>query len=45
MVDAANHTVEKHRHWKKEFERLSFRIGRTKAVVAIDRVNSWWPDG
>lgn len=37
MVDAANHAVVDHAHWKVEFERLSIRMGRSKAVVAIAR--------
>lgn len=37
MVDAANHAVQHHWHWKAEFERLSFRLGRSKAIVAIAR--------
>jgi hypothetical protein len=36
-VNAANHAVEHHPHWKKEFERLEPHLGRSKAVVAIDR--------
>lgn len=37
MVDAANHTVLHHAHWKAEFERLSVRLGRSKTLVAIAR--------
>ena len=38
MVDAANHATMVHHHfWKKEFERLEPRLGRSKAVVAIAR--------
>lgn len=37
MVNAANHAVEYHPHWKKEFARLQPRLGRSKAVVAIAR--------
>lgn len=37
MVNAANHAIEHHVHWKKEFERLEPRLGRSKAVVAISR--------
>jgi transposase len=37
LVDAANHAVQHHIHWKKEFERLQTRLGRSKAVVAIAR--------
>ncbi|HEX9029686.1 MAG TPA: IS110 family transposase [Anaerolineales bacterium] len=37
LVDAANHAIQHHWHWKQEFERLSFRLGRSKAVVAIAR--------
>jgi hypothetical protein len=36
-VDAANHAVQHHVHWKLEFERLQARLGRSKAVVAIAR--------
>ncbi len=37
MVDAANAAVRHHPFWKKEFERLEFRLGRSRAVVAIAR--------
>lgn len=37
MVTAANHAVEHHVHWKKEFERLEPHLGRSKAIVAIAR--------
>ena len=37
MVNAANHAIEHHPHWKKEFERLELHLGRSKAVVAIAR--------
>ncbi len=37
MVQAAHHAVQKHPHWKAEFERLEPRLGRSKAVVAIAR--------
>jgi transposase len=37
MVDAANHAIVHHHFWKKEFERLEPRLGRSKAVVAIAR--------
>lgn len=37
LVNAANHAVEHHPHWKKEFERLEPHLGRSKAVVAIAR--------
>jgi transposase len=37
MIDAANHAVQHHWHWKEEFERLSFRLGRSKAIVAVAR--------
>jgi transposase len=37
MVNAANHAIEHHPHWKKEFERLEMHLGRSKAVVAIAR--------
>lgn len=37
LVNAANHAIEHHLHWKKEFERLEPHLGRSKAVVAIAR--------
>jgi transposase len=37
MVNAANHAVEHHVHWKKELERLAPHLGRSKAIVAIAR--------
>ena len=37
MVNAANHAVEDHPHWKKELTRLEPRLGRSKAVVAVAR--------
>jgi transposase len=37
LVNAANHAIEHHLHWKKEFERLEPHLGRSKAVVAIGR--------
>jgi transposase len=37
LVNAANHAIEHHLHWKKEFERLEPQLGRSKAVVAIGR--------
>jgi transposase len=37
MVNAANHAIENHPHWKKEFERLEHHMGRSKAIVAIAR--------
>jgi len=37
MISAANHAVEHHIHWKKEFERLGSHLGRSKAIVAIAR--------
>lgn len=37
MVDAANAAERHHPFWKKEFERLAFRLGRSKAIVAIAR--------
>jgi transposase len=37
MVEAAWVAVEHHPHWKTQFERLSGRIGRQKAIVAIAR--------
>ena len=37
MVDAANAAARHHPFWKKEFERLEFRLGRSRAIVAIAR--------
>ena len=37
MVNAANHAIEHHPHWKKEFERLEPHLGRSKTVVMIAR--------
>lgn len=37
MVDAANAAVRHHAYWKKEFERLEFHLGRSRAIVAIAR--------
>lgn len=37
MVEAAWVAVEHHSHWKAQVERLSGRIGRQKAIVAIAR--------
>jgi transposase len=37
MVNAANHAVEHHVHWKKELERMESHMGRSKAIVAIAR--------
>jgi transposase len=37
MVNAANHAVEYHPHWKKEFARLEAHLGRSKAIVAVAR--------
>ena len=37
MVEAAWVTVEHQPNWKGEFERLSARIGKPKAIVAIAR--------
>jgi transposase len=37
MVNAANHAVEHHPHWKKQLERLEPHLGRSKAIVAIAR--------
>jgi len=37
MLNAANHAVLHHVHWKKELQRLKPRLGRSKAVVAIAR--------
>ena len=37
VVEAANHAVIHHAHWKAEYERLAPRLGRSKAVIAIAR--------
>jgi transposase len=37
MVNAANHAVENHPHWKAELERREPHLGRSKAIVAIAR--------
>jgi transposase len=37
MVEAAWVAVEHHPHWKGQFERLTRRIGKQKAIVAIAR--------
>jgi transposase len=37
MVQAANSAAAHHPHWKKEYARLSKRIGRSKTIVAIAR--------
>jgi transposase len=37
MVEAAWVAVEHHPHWKAQFERLSRRLGKQKAIVAIAR--------
>lgn len=37
MVTAANIAVLHNPYWKKEFERLEYRLGRSRAVVAIAR--------
>lgn len=37
MVEAAWVAVDHHPHWKAQFERLSARIGKQKAIVAIAR--------
>jgi transposase len=38
MVEAANHAIVSHPHWKPRFEHLEKRKGRSKAVVAIARM-------
>jgi transposase len=38
MVDAANHAVQDHPHWKAELARLEPRMGRSRAVVRIARL-------
>lgn len=35
MVEAANAAIHHHPFWKKEFVRLEFHLGRSRAVVAI----------
>jgi len=37
MVNAANHAVQDHPHWKAEMERLEPHLGRSKAIVVIAR--------
>lgn len=37
MVNAANHAVVHHVHWRQEFERLEPHLGRSRAIVAIAR--------
>jgi len=37
IVEAANHAVRHHPFWKKQFECLEFRLGRSRAIVAIAR--------
>jgi transposase len=37
MVNAANHAVQEHPHWKTETERLEPHLGQSKAIVAIAR--------
>lgn len=37
MVDAANAAVRHHPFWKREFERMQPRLGRSKTIVAIAR--------
>jgi transposase len=37
MVDAANHAIPFHPHWRAVFERQSMHIGRQKTIVAIAR--------
>jgi transposase len=37
VVSMANTAAEHHPFWKKEFERISPRLGRSKAIVAIAR--------
>jgi transposase len=37
MVNAANHAVEYHPHWKKELARMEPHLGRSKAIVAVAR--------
>ena len=37
MVNAANHAVQNHPHWKQVMARLEPHLGRSKAIVAIAR--------
>ncbi len=37
MVQAANAAVRHHPYWKKELERMEYRLGRSRAIVAIAR--------
>ncbi len=36
-IEAACHAITGHAHWKAQFEALSSRIGKKKAIVAIAR--------
>jgi hypothetical protein len=54
MVSMANTAVEYHPFWKKEFERISARLGRSKAIVAtlapavqaqVLPGDCWWRSG
>lgn len=38
MVDAANHAVQDHPHWKQELARLEPKLGRSRAIVRIARL-------
>lgn len=38
MVDAANHAVQDHPHWKRELARLEPKLGRSRAIVRIARL-------
>lgn len=37
MVTAANIAVQHHPYWKRVFEQLEYRLGRSRAIVAIAR--------
>ena len=37
MVNAANHAVQDHPHWKAEYQRLEPHLGRSKAIMTIVR--------
>lgn len=37
IIDAANAAVRHHPFWKKEFDRLEYRLGRSRGVIAIAR--------
>jgi hypothetical protein len=38
LVNAANHAVQDHPHWKQELARLEPKLGRSRAIVRIARL-------